>query len=170
MGAQPSFTGNVEEFMRRRSNLLAAWLCLLLCSSVALGQSDTTGSYDANALRVESHWGDLRIVRGVDGPVVGKIGAFSSVDLAKLVAPSENAVKEAREFNRNHGPGALASAVGAIMIGVSIAFADNNDPSWGLISTEVVGAGLVIYGGIRLNRAFNALSKSLWWYNRDLKR
>ena len=147
-------------------------LCLSsgLISTVAFAQPDSVRSYDNNALRVEPHFGDLRIVRGVDGPIVGKIGTFSRVDLTKLVAPSENALKEAVEFNRNHGPGTLASAVGGIVLGVSLVVASNNDPSWGIVSAELAGSGLLIYGGVRLNRAFNALSKAIWWYNRDLKK
>lgn len=138
--------------------------------AVAPAQVDTTSSYDASALRVESRWGDLRIVRGSSGAVVGKIGTFRSVDLTKLVGRSDSALKQAREFNRNHGPGSWASAIGGIALGVCLAIsAHNDDASWGLISTEVAATGLVLYGAIRLNRAYNALSRSIWWYNRDLK-
>jgi hypothetical protein len=146
--------------------------CFLVAffSTVVGAQSDTTRSYDLRSLRVESHFGDFRIVRGLNGPVVGNLGTFSRVDLTKLVAPSENAVKEAREFNRNYGSGMLASAIGGVALGVSLAIAANNKPSWGLISSEVAAGALVLYGGIRLNRAYNALSKSIWWYNRDLIR
>ena len=155
--------------MRCRLRVAAGCLSVAAFSTVGLSQADSTRSYDVNALRVESHFGDLRIVRGVDGPVVGNIGTFKRVDLVQLVAPSENAMKEARVFNRNHGPGTLISALGAVVLGVSFAVASNNDDaSWGLVAAEVAGSGLILYGGIRLNRAFNALSKSLWWYNRDL--
>ena len=150
---------------------LAIWsACLVSFPTWALAQADETRSYDTNALRVESHFGDFRIVRGADGAVVGRIGTFSRVDLTELVAPSQNAVREAREFNSNYGPGTLASAIGAMALGVSLAVASNNEASWGLISAEVAGSGLLLYGGIRLNRAFNALSRSIWWYNRDLKK
>ena len=156
--------------MWRRLRLAVWYMCLMTFPTVALAQADAAHSYDTNALRVESRFGDFRIVRGVDGVVVGRLGTFSRLDLTKVVAPSENALTEAREFNRNYGPGTLASAIGAIALRVSLAVASNNDASWGLISAEVAGSGLLLYGGIRLNRAFNALSRSIWWYNRDLKK
>lgn len=156
--------------MRSRVHRSLACLGLTLIPSVAVAQADTTGGYDANALRVESHFGDLRIVRGVNGPAVASVGTFRTVNLVKLVAPSENAVKEAREFERNQRPGSIASLLGVIVVGTSVAVSTRNDPSWGLVSAEVAGAGLLFYGGIRLNRAYNALSRSIWWYNRDLRR
>jgi hypothetical protein len=154
-----------------RSGLRLALGCLLLAalSRVVAAQSDSTRSYDANALRVEPHWGDYRILRGVNGPVVGTIGTLRRFDLTKLVGPSENALREAREFNRDYTPGMLASMIGGLAVGVSLGILANNEPSWGLIAAEAAGAGLVFYGGIRLNRAYNALSKSIWWYNRDLE-
>ncbi len=142
----------------------------------SFAQADTTGgdvsamSYDAKALRIESHLGDLRIVRGVSGPAVASIGTFRKVDLAKLVAPSENAVREAREFERNERRGAIAATVGGILVGASIAISTRTGPSWGLVSAEAAGTGLLVFGAVRLNRAYNALSRSIWWYNRDLKR
>jgi hypothetical protein len=153
-----------------RRLLLVTGFSLAVFPTLVWAQADSARSYDASALRVESRLGDLRIVRGVNGVVVGKIGTFGTVDLTKLVGPSENALKEAREFNRNHGSGNLATAVGGIALGVLIAVSSNNDPSWGLISAEVAASGLALYGGIRLNRAYNALARSIWWYNRDLKR
>lgn len=156
--------------MRSRLNRIFAWLGLVLIPSMAGAQADSANSYDANALRVESHFGDLRIVRGVSGPAVASVGTFRTVNLVKLVAPSENAVKEAREFERNQRPGSIAALLGAIVLGTSFAVSTRNDPSWGLVSAEVAGTGLLFYGGIRLNRAYNALSRSIWWYNRDLRR
>jgi hypothetical protein len=154
-----------------RYRLHGMLLCLAMMSVVrnAVGQADTM-SYDANALRLESHFGDVRIVRGLSGPVVATVGTFHRVDLAKIVGTSENATREARDFERNERPGAIASLIGGIIFGASIALSATNDASWGLVSAELLGAGLVFYGGVRLNRAYNALSKSIWWYNRDLRR
>jgi hypothetical protein len=142
----------------------------LLSPAVSLAQADTTTSYDANALRVESHFGNLTIVRGATGPAVASVGTFRKVNLVKLVEPSENAVREARVFEGNQRPGAIAALLGGIIVGTAIGISTRNDPSWGLIAAEVAGTGLVVYGGVRLNRAYNALSRSIWWYNRDLKR
>lgn len=154
--------------MRGRINRTLLLLGLLI-PAVSFAQ-DTTTTYDANALRVESRFGDLRIVRGVNGPAVASVGTFRKVNLVKLVEPSENAVREARVFEHNQRPGAIAAMLGGIIVGASIAISTRNDPSWGLVSAEVAGTGLLLYGGVRLNRAYNALSRSIWWYNRDLKR
>jgi hypothetical protein len=34
----------------------------------------------------------------------------------------------------------------------------------------IAGVSLITYGGWRLGNAYRALSKSVWWYNRDLKK
>lgn len=156
--------------MRFRSRLILASLSLMMVPAPGLAQSDTTASYDASSLRLDSRYGTFRIVRGANGAVVASVGAFRTARLEKLVGSSENAVREAREFERNQLPGAIAATIGALIMGVSIGVASQNEASWGLVAANAAGAGLLIYGGIRLNRAFSALSKSLWWYNRDLKR
>ena len=155
--------------MRYRSHPALIFLATLLIPSGAGAQADTL-SYDAHALRLESHFGDIRIVRGISGPVVATVGTFHSVDLVKIVGASENATREARAFERDQRPGVIASLVGGLIVGTAIAVSTTNKPSWGLVSAELVGAGLVFYGGARLNRAYNSLSKSIWWYNRDLRR
>jgi hypothetical protein len=131
---------------------------------------DSAESYDARALRIETQMGEYRIVRGLEGPVVGKIGLFSRPDVAALVAPSENAMREGREFNRNHGPGMLAGITGAAIFAFSLAASHAAGPNWGLTTGTVGGAMLMLYGTIRLDKAYSALSKSIWWYNRDLKK
>lgn len=131
---------------------------------------DSSGSYDARALRIETQMGEYRIVRGLEGPVVGKIGLFSRPDISALVAPSENAMREGREFNRNHGPGMLAGITGAAIFTFSVAASSAAGPNWGLTTGTVGGAMLMLYGAVRLDKAYSALSKSIWWYNRDLKK
>lgn len=155
--------------MRSRTHLLLPF-ALLVIPAASFAQIDTAAGYDANALRLESHFGDLSIVRGASGSAVASIGVFRTVSLVRLVAPSENAVREAREFERNQRPGAIAVMLGGMILGASIAMSTRNDPSWGLIPAGIAGSGVLIYGGLRLNRAYNALSRSIWWYNRDLKR
>jgi hypothetical protein len=133
-------------------------------------RADTTDSYDSNALRLETHMGEFRIVRGINGPVVGKIGIFSRPDMAQLVAPSENALHEGREFNRNHGPGMAAGVAGMVVFATAIAASHAAGPNWGLTAATVGGGALMVYGGIKLDRAYSSLSKAIWWYNRDLRK
>ena len=131
---------------------------------------DTLSFYDANALRVESHGQEVRIYRGIKGPQIAQTGVFRSFDLAKIVAPSENAVREAQEFSRHYGPGSVATIVGGFILGIAFAFDLNSDSNWAIATGEVGGAALALYGARRLNLSYSALSKSVWWYNRDLKK
>lgn len=126
-------------------------------------------AYDSLALRVETHMGEFRIIRGLNGPEVGHIGMFTRVNLEPLVASSENAAREAREFNRHHGPGMLAGVTGLVIFGVAAAASSVADTNWGLTAATVGGGALMIYGAVRLDKAYSSLSKAIWWYNRDLK-
>jgi hypothetical protein len=129
--------------------------------------------YDAAALRVESSWGKRLLVRGRDGTVVGKIGS-GGFDLSAAVASSPNAVLEAKEFDRNIGKGWSILSLGIVAwgVGAGVARMDGIDPlvSAAAWSGVAAGTGLMFYGGVRLNKAFTALSRSIWWYNRDLAR
>jgi hypothetical protein len=154
------------------SRLLLA-LCvgahLTLGGPVVLTAQD--GSYDENALRIEGHSGDLRIVRGVQGTLVARISGFRTTDVAKLVAPSEHAMAEARIFSRDYIPGSWIAGLGIATMGAAIG-ASRIDDINRVIPTglTISAAALLIYGGGRLHNAYNALSRSIWWYNRDLKK
>ena len=137
---------------------------------VAAVTSDTVSYYDANALRVESRGQELRIFRGINGPMIAQTGVFRSFDLTTIVAPSENAIREAREFNRNYGAGMSATVAGGVILGVAFLFDLNSDPNGWIAAGELGGAGVALYGARRLNLSYSALSKSIWWYNRDLKK
>jgi hypothetical protein len=127
-------------------------------------------SYDQNALRLEGNFGEVSIVRGVDGTVIGKIGAFRGIDVAKVVEASPNAVTEAREFQRNYRPGTMALGLGLISLGASVGASQFHDVNRGITTGLTIAAvGLITYGGGKLQKAYNSLHKSLWWYNRDLK-
>jgi hypothetical protein len=141
-----------------------------IATPVTAGATSDPDAYDSKALRLETHMGEFRIVRGLDGPVVGKIGLFSRPDLASLVAPSENAMKEGREFNHNHGPGMAAGITGLVVFAFSLAASSAAGTNWGLTAGTIGGGALMVYGAVRLDKAYSSLSKSIWWYNRDLKR
>jgi hypothetical protein len=127
-------------------------------------------SYDQKALRLEGNFGEVTIVRGVEGTLIGKIGVFRGVDVAKVVEASPNAVTEAREFQRNYRPGTIALGLGLISLGASVGASQFHDVNRGITTgLTIATVGLITYGGGKLQRAYNALHKSLWWYNRDLK-
>jgi hypothetical protein len=129
------------------------------------------GSYDENALRIEGQSGDLRIVRGVQGTLVARISGFRTTDVAKLVAPSEHAMAEAKIFSRDYLPGSWIAGLGIATLGAAIGASRIDDVNRLIpAGLTVSAAALLIYGGGRLENAYNALARSVWWYNRDLKK
>ena len=137
----------------------------------AASSTDSSRAYDSLALRLETSWFEDRIIRGLNGPVVGHIGMYRSVNLAPLVASSKNATREAREFNRNYGVATRAGVAGLVIFGVAYVAERVADPgNLGLIAATIGGGGLMFYGTVRMEKAYNSLSKAIWWYNRDLKR
>lgn len=127
-------------------------------------------SYDESALRLDAKFGDVRIVRGADGAIVGQIGVFRGADVAKIVAGSPNAVSEARAFERNYRPGMIVLGVGLMSLGASVGVSHIQGVDRGITTGLTVATfALITYGGSRLQTAYNALARSIWWYNRDLK-
>jgi hypothetical protein len=147
-------------------------IAILTGLSIAATSESSTAqqrSYDDNALRIEDSRGDMRIVRGSEGTVVGRIGVFHSTDVTRLVESSERATVEARKFVRDYRPGTLFVAVGIATLGAAIGASRAGEGSNGLTSALTVsGTGFIVYGAGRLENAYNALARSLWWYNRDL--
>ena len=138
-------------------------------SAVAVS-ADSASSYDSQALRLESHWGEYRVIRGAKGPIVGTVGPVRSFDVAQLVARSPVAAAEARVFQANRLPASIVGIAGALsfVTGVVVASNSSNNASSPLL--VIAGTGAMVWSAQRLNTAYAALSRSIWWYNRDLKR
>ena len=129
-----------------------------------------SGDYDTRALRFESHLGIFKVIRGGDGTVVAKAEWFRRFDLASIVAPSERALAEAREFSRNRTPGVWMASLGFLVFAAgAIMLKATRELNAFSVVTGLIGTALMVYGAGRLEEAGEALSKSLWWYNRDLK-
>ncbi len=145
--------------------------CMMFGGSTAAAQgSDSTRAYDGQALRYESYWGNARIIRGADGPLVGTAGWFRSFDVEQLVAASAPARAEARLYKTNNFRGSVIGSIGAAaaVVGVMLAANSSNNASTPILI--IGGVGAMALGAQQLNTAFSALSRSLWWYNRDLAR
>jgi hypothetical protein len=128
-------------------------------------------SYDDNALRVESRLGNLQIVRGVQGTVVARSGVFHGPRVVSLVTRSDNALAEAKVFERDFQPGQYVTAIGIATLGAAIGAWRISDVNAAIpTALTIVSVSLITYGGTKLERAYRALSKSIWWYNRDLKK
>ncbi|HMH26240.1 MAG TPA: hypothetical protein VK542_06650, partial [Gemmatimonadaceae bacterium] len=107
-----------------------AWVFVLTAEAIPMAAHGQ--SYEQNALRLDSNFGDVRIVRGVEGTVVGRIGVFRGVDVTQIVAGSPNAVAEAREFQRNYRPGTIVLGLGLISLGASVGASQIHDVNRGI--------------------------------------
>jgi hypothetical protein len=132
--------------------------------------SDSSRGYDGQALRVESRWGSINIVRGVNGPVVGTVGWFRRFEVEKLVESSPQAAMEARKFKSNNFRGSLIGGLGATTLVVGAIVTSNSSSNAASPMLLVAGAGAMVWGIQYLNKGYSALSRSMWWYNRDLPR
>ena len=154
--------------MPRLITALGAALFLFL-GATTMGAQDS--SYDENALRVESRLGDLQIVRGIQGTVVARAGVFHGPKVANLVSQSDQALAEARVFERNYEPGQAFAALGIATLGAAIGASRIQDVNAAIPSALTAASFILIaYGGSKLESAYRALSRSIWFYNRDLKR
>lgn len=135
----------------------------------AVTRQSTEDSYDFRALRLEAHWGTMRILRGADGPVLGTAGVFRTVNVEKLLAGSARAQSEARLFRASHRSGSVATAVGLLTFGAGIIVSTNNANNAATPVLMIGGLGSVLWGARQLNKSYSSLSRAVWWYNRDLK-
>ena len=151
--------------------LVAGASCIVLNASTSGAQStDSIRGYDGQALRFESSWGNARIIRGADGPVVGTAGWFRSFDVEKLVATSPSAQAEARVYKTNNLRGAVVTSVGAATTAVGLFAATRSSSGAASPILIIGGVGAMAWGAQHMRVAVAALSRSLWWYNRDLAR
>jgi hypothetical protein len=139
-------------------------------SARAAAARDSSHSYDAQALRFESHWGSADIIRGANGPVVGTVGWFRGFDVTQLVESSPQALTEARAFKTNNFRGSLVGGLGAATVVVGAILTSNSSNNAASPILIVAGAVAVAWGAQHLNMGYSALSRALWWYNRDLTR
>jgi hypothetical protein len=140
---------------------------LLVCSTTAFGQTEE--SYDVQALRLESHWGQYHILRGADGAVVGKAGVFRAADVEKIVAGSPRAQTEAKLFKLSHRNGAIATTLGALTFAGGLIASTNSSNSAATPIIMIGGLGGVLWGMRRFDSAYSSLSRAVWWYNRDIR-
>ena len=132
--------------------------------------NDSAYSYDSRALRFESSWGNVRIIRGANGQLVGTSGWFRDVELDKLVASSPMAVTQARLFEKNNFRGSLVGTLGAATTVVGLVLTTNGSNGASSPSLIIGGVGAMLWGAQHLTMSYSALSQALWWYNRDLPR
>lgn len=140
----------------------------LMASTFEIEAQERT--YDEAALRLESGFSGLRIVRGVSDSVLLAIGFVRRADVAGLLAPSPNAVEQAKVFEGNYRQGVWTGVLGVAVWAAAfgIGHIGTNQPV--PLGVTFTTFALVTYGAMRVETAKRALSKAIWWYNRDLKR
>jgi len=126
--------------------------------------------YNACALRLKISWGNRLIIRGEQEQRVGKLGMFSSTNLESIVASSPEAASEARMFRKNYRPGEIFLFLGVFTMVFSASVASGSDSAVGPVAGVAVGSAMLFYGVFQRVRAENALSKTIWLYNRSLQR
>ena len=140
----------------------------LMTSTAEIEAQERT--YEEDALRLDSGLSGLRIVRGVSDSVVLTVGIVRAVDVVRLVAPSPNAVAQAKVFESNYRQGIWTAVVG-VGVWAAVFAIDHIGPNVPVpVGVTFTTVALVTYGAMRVDTAKRALSKAVWWYNRDLKR
>ncbi len=129
---------------------------------------DSAQGYDARALRFETSWGNVNIIRGANDTLLGTAGWFRDPGLEKLLESSPRALTEARVYKANNFRGSAVGGVGALATAVGIVVAANgsNDASSPIL--VIAGVSGMVWGAHQLSMSYAALSRALWWYNRDL--
>jgi hypothetical protein len=102
--------------------------------------------------------------------VVGTAGWFRDPGLEALVATSPRALADVKDFKTNNFRGSLVGGVGAAatVVGVLVAANRSNNASSPII--VIAGVSAMVWGAQHLSMSYAALSKAMWWYNRDATR
>jgi hypothetical protein len=139
-------------------------------ASHSTNRADSTHSYDALALRFVTSWGNVRIIRGAQGAVIGTAGWFRDPGLEALLAASPRAVTEVKDYETNNFRGSLVGGIGAAatVVGILVAANGSNNASTPII--VVGGVSAMAWGAQHLSMSYAALSRAMWWYNRDVAR
>ena len=64
----------------------------------------------------------------------------------------------------------MVGAVGAVTSVVGLVLTTNSSNSAASPALIIGGVGAVVWGVQHVNMSYSALSRALWWYNRDLPR
>ncbi|HJR63610.1 MAG TPA: hypothetical protein VJ803_07890 [Gemmatimonadaceae bacterium] len=142
-------------------------------SGLAGQRAEDACSYDTCALRVERRFWGSDLVRGAAGERMSGLGFFGA-DLTGLVQRSDSAVHYARLYRRDQRVSTVLAVVGGLATVIALAKADpfdaDSDPGGAEWAVLVGGLGVVLASGHYQSSASRALSRAIWWYNRDLPR
>jgi hypothetical protein len=149
--------------------LLLSVLLMVAAPAVAVhGQAPRPCTWDTCALRIQapSLTTPMRLVRGTDSEEVVRLGLMQPA-VAPWVSLSDSAVAYARIYDVQFDRGSIISLTGTV---IAIAAPILMEGTMQKIAFTGVGIGFSVVGGVITNRANEALSRSVWWYNRELAR
>lgn len=146
-------------------------ILLALTGRLTSAQAVPLCPYDQCALRLEGS----RVFRGVGSEAaVGRLGVWSGPRLLELVGAVDSARPYAMRFDANYNVGARLTFAGALLLAPVVV--DALRGSYGTMRREhqlylsISGLTMVLIGGAKQRTAHDALSRALWWYNRQLPR
>jgi hypothetical protein len=147
-----------------------------LAPGAASAQSATRASsgctYDTCALRVEPRfWTPNVLVRGHDGVVIGRLGAFGG-GVDSLLAGPDSAAAYARQYVTAARTSNTLALLGGVAYVALLMHSDNlsNDLDGTDYALGLSGLGLVIAAVPFELRAGRSLARAIWFYNVALAR
>jgi len=125
--------------------------------------------YDTCALRLKSVLLGWEIVRGLDGKAVAGLG-IRPPDVASLVAGVPEAAAQARIAQKRYARSSAMIWAGAVLSVTGIALHLGSNMNVAGPAVEGIGIVSLLLGSVLHPRDIDLLSKSIWLYNRELKR
>lgn len=126
--------------------------------------------YDRCALRFTQGFGGWRLVQGATDKKIGDLGYFSGPDIEQLVRDVPEASEAARKFRSTYRVSSALLWGGGLIAATGVGFATANNGDHAAIGIGAAGLAIMAYGVYRHGQSFDLLSRSIWLYNRSLKR
>jgi hypothetical protein len=145
-----------------------------LAQDVRAGGDSISCTYDTCALRFDGR----HVLRGVGGHRTLSLGWWGAAPLTPFASLSDSGATYAAAFDRLYAPGARWSTLGSLGLAITGTLLALQGDLPELSDNE----GLMYLGGFalsfalftsgerRVSRATHALSRAIWWINRDLPR
>ena len=126
--------------------------------------------YDKCALRFTLGFGGVHVVQGASDKKIGDVGYFTAPDIEKLVREVPDAAETARQFRSSYRASSALVWGGGLVAATGVGFATANNGHSAALGVGVTGLSILAYGVYRHGRSLDLLSRSIWLYNRSLKR
>ena len=152
--------------MRRFCITLPAALLFAIAPAPAAAQADSSCTYDACALRIEStFFGGQYLARGLAAARVAPIAPFSTA-VTRAFTGSDSAMVYAATFDTKYRWGTSMALAGSV-IGAIPFVLEGDDYSDVDLAFTITGWGIALVGGWLVTSGFRDLNRAVWWYNRQ---